>query len=192
MIVLINFDCKRSLLFSIKKLYKNDTCTISTIHVLVCIFQIRRSSGALEDFKDQKFEKLYLKFLKDGESISFDTSRIIGIGGEGIVLYSGDYKYDPKEDRTGYSPDKAKMKGKPSCTKYTFAKKFTNYSFHYFNPEIVSKERRPPESTSANFKSTSIISNLETYFCKLNNDILIGTGKSFNKRTQLLYFNLER
>ena len=35
-----------------------------------------------------------MKFINDGETVELDTSKIISVGGEGIILESGNYKYN--------------------------------------------------------------------------------------------------
>ena len=119
---------------------------------------------------------MYLEFITSGETVSFDTSRIISVGGEGIILDSGNYDTKKNSGYALYDQNKAKMNGIPSCTKYTLDKNSCNYAFYHFNPAIVDENRIPPEYFSTQFKSEAIISNIEIYFCKLNNDVIIGTG----------------
>ena len=68
------------------------------------------------------------------------------------------------------------MIGKPTCTKYTLKTKSCDIIYH-FKPQIVAKERKPPEYASSKINSVFIIKNLEIYICKEQKNIFIGTGK---------------
>jgi hypothetical protein len=115
-----------------------------------------------------------LKFINDGETVELDTSKIISVGGEGIILESGNYKYN--KHRYVFDQNKPKFNGKPICTKYTLNSKSCDILFH-FAPKVVKDERMPPEYISSKMNSDFIIRNLEIYFCKTKTDIFIGTGK---------------
>ena len=104
-----------------------------------------------------------------------DTSRIIALGGEGIILDSGNYKYSLKKGDRGFDENNEKMNGRPICTKYTLKTKSCDINYH-FNPKKVDDEKMPPEYVSSKINSDFIIKNLEIYFCKIQNTILIGTG----------------
>ena len=119
-----------------------------------------------------------MKFLTDGERVELDTSKIISIGGEGIILVSGNYKYDLKKGDDGFDENKEKMNGTPICTKYTLNTRSSDIIYH-FDPELVTDERMPPEYFSSKINSDCIIKNVEIYFCKTQHKILIGTGDFF-------------
>ena len=117
-----------------------------------------------------------MKFITEGETVKLDTSQIIAVGGEGIILDSGNYKYNLENGDDGFDENNEKMIGKPTCTKYTLKTKSCDINYH-FDPEKVADERKPPEYASSKINSVFIIKNLEIYICKEEKNIFIGTGK---------------
>ena len=105
-----------------------------------------------------------------------DTSKIIAVGGEGIILDSGNYKYDLDKDDPDFDKHNQQMNGKPTCTKYTLNLKSSDILYN-FGPERVDDGKMPPEYVSTKINSDFIIRNLEIYICKPRKDIFIGTGK---------------
>ena len=93
---------------------------------------------------------------------------------------SGIYVYDLKKGDGHFDEDIEKMNGKPICTKYTIKPKSCNHTFYHINPKVVKDERMPPEFVSSKTNSKYIIENLEIYFCKIQDDIMIGTGNASN------------
>jgi hypothetical protein len=82
-----------------------------------------------------------------------------------------------KEGEKGFDQNKADMNGKPICTKYTLDTKSCNYVSSYFNVQIGKNQQMPPEKVSSKLNSDFIVKNLEIYFCKVNNNVIIATGK---------------
>jgi hypothetical protein len=154
------------------------------------------STGKIRRFECEHIKQVYIVKLKNGESLELDLKKLIGVGGESIVLMTGSdectkFTINSNIDETSsvglhylsqcsiLEQTKAiffsqtfqffKLKKIPKNSR----QKFKNWVL--FSPDLVEEANQPAEAISGKINSNFIISNHEIYFRNVDDVILIAT-----------------